>query len=82
MNVSTELFATTVAGYQVCRTWVSAGSRSGIQRKGMRLNSELVNNYRVVLTRLQNRLSIQAEIDRVLEAHGGWSNAFGGGFSI
>ncbi|GAB5513202.1 type ISP restriction/modification enzyme [Rhodopirellula baltica] len=75
-NVPLDLFETTVAGYQVCRTWISAGNKSGIQRKGAKLSVQLVNEYRSVLTRLRNLKLFRQSIDEIIEQHGGWPGAF------
>jgi len=75
-NVPKELFDFTVAGYQVCRTWASAGNKSGIQRKGAKLTEGMVTEYRRLLTQLRNLHRLRATVDEVIDQHGGWPDAF------
>lgn len=71
-----DIFEFDLAGYQVCKNWFTAGNRSGIQRKGTPLTKELVDSFRKVLFGIQETLRIRGEIDEVIEAHGGWPDAF------
>ena len=75
-DVSYDIFTFELAGYQICKSWFNAGNRSGIQRKGHRLSLELANSIRQVLFGIQETIQIRKQIDRAIETHGGWPNAF------
>jgi hypothetical protein len=75
-GVGIDIFEFDLAGYQVCKNWVTAGNRSGIQRKGTLLTKELVDCFRKVLFGIQETLRLRGEIDEVIETHGGWPDAF------
>lgn len=75
-GVGIDVFEFDLAGYQVCKNWVTAGNRSGIQRKGTLLTKEHVDSFRKVLFGIQETLRLRGEIDEVIEAYGGWPDAF------
>jgi SOS-response transcriptional repressor LexA len=75
-GVGPEIFEFNLAGYQVCKNWVSAGNKSGIQRKGTPLTREGAQSYRQVLFAIQETIKLRALIDEVIEQHGGWPGAF------
>lgn len=75
-GVSQELFEFHIAGYPVCKTWVSAGKKSGLQRKGRKLMSSDVHIFRSVLFAIQETIRIRTIIDKVIDAYGGWLDAF------
>lgn len=75
-DVTEDVFEFTLAGYQVCKNWVSAGNRSGIQRKGSHLTRPLLTAYRKVLFAVRETVAIRQEIDQVIDRHGGWPDAF------
>jgi hypothetical protein len=76
VGVATDVFEFELAGYQVCRTWVSAGNKSGIQRKGTRLGVEEIHGFRSVLFAIQETLKIRRLVDEAIERQGGWPGAF------
>ena len=59
-----------IGGYQVCHKWLK-------DRKGRRLSDEDIAHYQQIVSALKETVSIMAEIDAVIEAHGGWPYAFG-----
>jgi len=75
-GVMNEVFEFRIAGYQVCKTWVSAGNRSGIQRKGQIVTEELVHDYIKVLGAIRQTMEMRVSIDDAIVAHGGWPGAF------
>lgn len=73
-GVSLEIFEFQLAGYQVCKNWVSAGNKSRIQRKGTVLTQKDVQLYRQVLFAIQETIEIRSLIDSTIESHGSWQN--------
>jgi predicted helicase len=71
-GVSDDLFKFTLAGYNICKNWVSAGNKSGIQRKGTTLTNDQIEGYRRVLFGIQETLAVRAAVDRLIEAQAGW----------
>lgn len=60
-----------IGGYKVCEKWLK-------DRKGRVLTAEeIVQYYRVVIA-IHETLRLMNEIDKSIEAHGGWPAAFGG----
>ena len=45
-------------------------------RKGRTLSKDDLTHYRKVVVALSETIRLMAEIDRVIEAHGGWPGAF------
>jgi len=58
-----------VGGYQVCEKWLK-------DRKGRRLSEENINHYHRIVVALKETIRLMAEIDEVIEQHGGWPGAF------
>ena len=58
-----------IGGYQVCHKWLK-------DRKGRTLSDEDVAHYQRVVVALNETIRIMAEIDDVIDAHGGWPDAF------
>ena len=58
-----------IGGYQVCHKWLK-------DRKGRTLSDEDVAHYQKIVVALNETICIMAEIDEVIEAHGGWPDAF------
>lgn len=68
-----------IGGYQVCHKWLSdrKGSGSGKNRTlGRVLTDEDIAHYHRIVIALNETIRIMAEIDEVIEAHGGWPGAF------
>lgn len=68
-RVPEEVWDFRVGGYQVCHKWLK-------DRKGRRLSAEDVALYQKIVVALNDTIRIMAEIDEVVEAHGGWPGAF------
>ncbi len=60
-----------IGGYQVCEKWLK-------DRKGRTLAADDINHYHRIVVALSETIRIMAEIDNVIEAHGGWPDAFAG----
>ena len=58
-----------IGGYQVCHKWLK-------DRKGRTLSDEDIAHYQKIVVALNETIRIMAEIDEVIEAHGGWPDAF------
>ena len=61
-----------IGGYQVCEKWLK-------DRKGRTLSKEDLTHYQKVVVALNETIRLMAEIDAVIEAHGGWPGAFSKG---
>lgn len=60
-----------IGGYQVCEKWLK-------DRKGRTLSEEDIAHYHKIVVALSETIRLMAEIDAVIEAHGGWPGAFQG----
>lgn len=58
-----------IGGYQVCEKWLK-------DRKGRTLSQEDIEHYQKVIVALNETIGLMKEIDKVIEAHGGWPMAF------
>lgn len=58
-----------IGGYQVCEKWLK-------DRKGRTLSKDDIAHYQKIVVALSETIRIMAEIDVVIEQHGGWPGAF------
>lgn len=58
-----------IGGYQVCEKWLK-------DRKGRTLTDDDIAHYQKVVVALSETVRLMAEIDRLIDAHGGWPGAF------
>lgn len=58
-----------IGGYQVCEKWLK-------DRKGRTLSPEDITHYQKIVVALSETIRLMAEIDKVIEQHGGWPGAF------
>ncbi|UES36825.1 type ISP restriction/modification enzyme [Roseibium aggregatum] len=67
-----------VGGYQVCQKWLKdrAGKGGKNPGPGRVLTDEDILHYRRVVVALTETRRLMAEIDKVIEKHGGWPGAF------
>lgn len=67
-----------VGGYQVCEKWLKdrAGKGGKKPSSGRVLTDEDILHYRRVVVALTETRRLMAEIDAVIEKHGGWPGAF------
>jgi predicted helicase len=72
-----------VGGYQVCEKWLKDRAGKGGQnpRPGRVLTDEDILHYRRVVVALTETRRIMTDIDRVIDQHGGWPDAFTAGGS-
>jgi predicted helicase len=67
-----------VGGYQVCEKWLKDRQAKGGKnsRPGRLLTDEDIDHYQKIICALSETIRIMAEIDEVIEQHGGWPDAF------
>ncbi len=58
-----------IGGYQVCEKWLK-------DRKGRTLTKDDLAHYHKIVVALSETIRLMAEIDQVIEKHGGWPGAF------
>jgi hypothetical protein len=58
-----------IGGYQVCEKWLK-------DRKGRKLLKADVEHDQKIVVAVSETIRLMAEIDKVIEAHGGWPCAF------
>ncbi len=68
-GVPEEVWNFHIGGYQVCEKWLK-------DRKGRTLSDDDINHYQKIVVALSETIRIMAEIDKVIDAHGGWPAAF------
>ena len=68
-GVPEEVWNFQIGGYQVCHKWLK-------DRKGRTLSDEDIAHYQKIVVALSETIHTMAEIDKVIEAHGGWPDAF------
>ncbi|MDA8732659.1 hypothetical protein N9M28_05010 [Luminiphilus sp.] len=77
-GLSEEVWNFRVGGYQVCERWLKDRQAKGGKnsRPGRVLTDEDIEHYKQIVVALSETIRIMAEIDEVIEAHGGWPGAF------
>lgn len=68
-GVREEVWNFHIGGYQVCEKWLK-------DRKGRTLMKEDIAHYHKIVVALSETIRLMAEIDRVIDQHGGWPVAF------
>ncbi len=58
-----------IGGYQVCQKWLK-------DRKGRTLTKDDIAHYQKIVVALAETIRLMAEIDKVIDKHGGWPGAF------
>ncbi|NLY02652.1 MAG: DNA methyltransferase, partial [Rhodopirellula sp.] len=58
-----------IGGYQVCHKWLK-------DRQGRTLSDDDIAHYQKIVVALNETIRIMAEIDAVIDQHGGWPAAF------
>jgi hypothetical protein len=73
--VPEEVWKFHIGGYRVCEKWLKdRGPKNGYP--GRTLADEDIGHYHKIVIALTETTRIMAEIDEVIEAHGGWPGAF------
>jgi hypothetical protein len=68
-GVSEAVWEFHIGGYQVCEKWLK-------DRKGRTLLKDDIAHYRKIVVALSETIRLMTEIDKVIEGHGGWPDAF------
>ena len=68
-GVPEEVWNFHIGGYQVCAKWLK-------DRKGRMLTDDDIAHYQKIVVALSETIRLMAEIDRVIDEHGGWPGAF------
>lgn len=58
-----------IGGYQVCEKWLK-------DRKSRKLSADDIRHYHRIVVALSETIRLMADIDRVIDQHGGWPRAF------
>ena len=77
-DVTEEVWNFHIGGYQVCEKWLKDRQAKGGKnpRPGRTLTEEDINHYQKIVVAIKETIRIMAEIDEVIEEHGGWPDAF------
>ena len=77
-GVPGEVWNFQIGSYQVCEKWLKDRQAKGGKnpRPGRVLTDEDIDHYQKIVVALNETIRIMAEIDEVIEAHGGWPDAF------
>ena len=67
-----------LGGYQVCEKWLKDRQAKGGKnpQPGRVLTTEDIDHYQKIIVAISETIRIMAEIDEVIEEHGGWPGAF------
>lgn len=73
--VPAEVWNFYIGGYRVCEKWLKdRGPKQG--KSGRTLSKEDIAHYHKIVIALTETIRIVAEIDEVIDRHGGWPGAF------
>ena len=77
-GVPEEVWNFHIGGYQVCEKWLKDRQAKGGKnpRLGRVLTDEDINHYQKVVAALSETIRTMSKIDEVIDAHGGWPEAF------
>jgi hypothetical protein len=64
-GVRSEVWEFHIGGYQVCEKWLK-------DRRGRKLSFDDINHYQKVVVALGETMRLMQEVDKVINAHGGW----------
>lgn len=76
-GASEDVWKFHIGGYQVCEKWLKdRGPKKG--KPGRVLSAEDIAHYHKIVVALSETIRLMAQIDQVIEQHGGWPGAFAG----
>ena len=77
-GISKEVWEFRVGAYQVCEKWLKDQAAKGGKnpRDGIVLKQNDKELYQKIIVTISETIRIMAEIDEVIDAHGGWPGAF------
>jgi hypothetical protein len=80
-SVPEEVWNFHIGGYQVCEKWLKDRQAKGGKdpRPGRVLTAEDIDHYQKIVVAISATIRIMAEIDEVIDQHGGWPDAFASG---
>ncbi len=67
-----------IGGYQVCHKWLKDRKAKGGKKPvpGRVLTSDDIVKYQKIIVSISETIRLQGEIDKAIDKHGGWPNAF------
>ncbi len=68
-DVPEDIWNFHIGSYQVCEKWLK-------DRKGRMLSNEDITHYHKIVVAIHETIRLMTEIDKVIEKHGGWPDAF------
>jgi predicted helicase len=68
-GITRDVWNFQIGGCQVCYKWLD-------DRKGRKLSDDEVVHYQKIIVVISETIRIMKEIDKVIDFHGGWPNAF------
>ncbi len=68
-GISENIWNFRIGSYQVCQKWLK-------DRKGRKLSKDDIEHYQKIVVALNETIRLMAEIDKVIDKHGGWPIAF------
>jgi predicted helicase len=68
-DVPKDVWEFHIGGYQVCEKWLK-------DRRGRTLSEKDIEHYQKVIVAISETIRLMSEIDKVIDAHGGWPRAF------
>jgi predicted helicase len=68
-DINEDVWLFQIGSYQVCQKWLK-------DRKGRSLTKNDIEHYKKIIVSIGETIHLQAEIDKVIEEHGGWPGAF------
>jgi predicted helicase len=68
-GIKEEVWDFHIGGYQVCEKWLK-------DRRGRKLSKDDIEHYQKIVEALSETIRLMAEIDKVIDEHGGWPGAF------
>lgn len=68
-GVPEDVWSFHIGGYQVCEKWLK-------DRKGRTLSKEDLTHYQKIVVALHETIRLMAEIDKLIDKHGGRPGAF------
>ena len=77
-GVTEEVWDFRIGSYQVCEKWLKDRQAKGGKnpRSGQVLMDDDINHYQKIIVALSETIRIMTEIDKTIDAHGGWPAAF------
>ena len=78
IKVPEKVWNFSIGGYQVCQKWLKDREPKGgkIPLPGRILEKRDIEHYQKVINAIDETIRIMAEVDDVINVHGGWPNAF------